>query len=160
MSSRNVLHAIGKRALGAPRIVPAALLLLSAFALPASAGDAKPVTTNAAAARIESALARDERPDAAQARSLAADGAVLLDVRNQDEWNEGHAKGAIFLPWREVDDQAAAKLPNKDAPIVTYCAAGVRAAFAARSLRKLGYTHVVAMTGGYDDLRKLGYPTE
>ena len=117
--------------------------------------------TQAAAARqIEAATARGERPDAAAVKALAAGGAVLVDVRSEEEWKAGHARGAVFLPWRDVPEQAAGKLPAKDTPIVTYCAVGKRAAKAADSLRELGYTHVTAMTGGYDDLKQAGYPTE
>ena len=111
-----------------------------------------------AAAGIEAAIARDERPSPAQAIALARQGALLLDVRSTEEWSAGHAKGALFLPWRQIDNEAASKLPNKDTPIVTYCAVGVRAWYATRALRKLGYTHVTAMTGGFDDLKALGYP--
>lgn len=100
------------------------------------------------------------QPDAGQVKSLVEAGAILVDARNPDEWNAGHAEGAILLPWREVAAAAAAKLPDKDAPIVTYCAMGARAALAAGSLRELGYTRAVAMTGGLDDLRNAGYPIE
>lgn len=113
-----------------------------------------------AAAAVEALLATDERPDAARARQLAATGAILLDVRSPEEWAEGHAQGARFLPFREVDGKAAKVLPDKDAPIVTYCAVGGRAAIAAHSLRQLGYTHVVSMKGGIDDLKAAGQPLE
>ena len=134
----------------------AAMMMISSAAV--LAGNAP--SANAAAARIEAAIAKDERPDALQTISLVADGAVLIDVRSQGEWSAGHAKGALLMPWRNIEQEAPAKLPNKDTPIVTYCAVGVRAWYGATSLRKLGYTHVTAMTGGFDDLKKAGYPTE
>ena len=129
---------------------------LFALLLPLRAGAAPPP----AAADVEALLAADERPDATLARKLAARGAILLDVRSPEEWAEGHAQGARFLPFREVDEKAAKILPDKDAPIVTYCAVGGRAAIAAHSLRQLGYTHVVAMKGGIDDLKAAGQPLQ
>ncbi len=111
-----------------------------------------------AAARIAASIAADERPDAIAAAALAGDGAILVDARSIEEWDAGHAKGAILMPWQQVDALAPTLLPNKEAAIVTYCAVGVRAWRAASSLRALGYTHVTAMRGGFDDLAAAGYP--
>ncbi len=112
----------------------------------------------AAVARIAASIAANERPDAAQAASLARDGAVLVDARSLEEWDAGHAKGAILMPWQQVDALAPTLLPDKNAAIVTYCAVGVRAWRAASSLRALGYTHVTAMRGGFADLEATGHP--
>jgi len=113
-----------------------------------------------AARQMESTMSQEQRPDAAGAKALVKAGAVLVDVRSQEEWGEGHVKGALFLPVREVESKAASKLPDKNAPIVTYCRVGSRAELAAKTLRMLGYTHVTAMTGGFEDLKAAGLPTE
>lgn len=93
-------------------------------------------------------------------RRLYQAGAVLLDVRSQREWDAGHAKGALFIPWLSVNELSSQLLPDKRQTYVTYCAVGVRAWLAARQLRKLGYKQVVAMSGGYKDLAKVGYAIE
>ena len=133
------------------------LMLAAGAGFCAQAAEPPPAS---AAQGIEALLERDERPDASETRRLAEAGALLLDVRSQDEWDAGHVKGAVFIPWQAIDDQATAQIPDKDSPIVTYCAVGVRAALAARSLRGLGYTHVTAMSGGFDDLKQAGVPAE
>lgn len=109
---------------------------------------------------IEKLIKEDERPDPAEALQLAKSGAILVDVRSADEWADGHAKGALFMPWRSVKDEAPKLIPNKDQPIVTYCAVGTRARFAASKFRDLGYTHVVAMEDGFDEIKAAGYPVE
>jgi phage shock protein E len=98
------------------------------------------------------------RPTAADARSAYEAGTQFVDVRSDAEWTDGHLKGALHLPVDQVASLAASDLPNKDAPLVLYCQSGKRAQSAADVLQQLGYTHVVAMTGGYDDLKAEGYP--
>jgi len=140
-------------------ILSIASVSCSCSVLEASDGDGTS-TADVAAPSFESLLAQGERPTAAQAQSFVAGGAVLVDVRSQSEWDSGHAKGAVYLYWLDVNDQAADKLPNKQARIITYCAHGPRAWYAARKLRKLGFTHVLAMKGGFKDLEEVGYPVQ
>jgi rhodanese-related sulfurtransferase len=102
----------------------------------------------------------DQRPDAAAAAQLVAAGAVLLDVRTDEEWREGHIEGARLIPWQALELSSPGLPADKDAAIVTYCASGSRAELAARKLRGLGYTRVVAMTGGFQDLLDAGMPSE
>lgn len=110
------------------------------------------------AAAITPAHAADEqRPNAAAVRPLYQAGALFVDVRTDEEWAAGHLKTAIHLPVDQVSDKAGSVLPDKTKPIVTYCRSGARAQKAAGILRELGYTHVTAMTGGYDDLKAAGY---
>lgn len=113
-----------------------------------------------AATLIDAVIARDARPSAAEAKPIADAGAVLLDVRTRDEWDAGHARSAVFLPWRQIGGEVGAKLPDKQAPVIVYCAVGARAWWAVRTLRGMGYTRVVAMSGGYQDMVKAGYLTE
>jgi molybdopterin/thiamine biosynthesis adenylyltransferase/rhodanese-related sulfurtransferase len=75
--------------------------------------------------------------------------ATFLDVRELDEFEQGMIPGSVFIPRGHLESQAEHKLPDKDAPIVIYCAAGNRSAFAAKSLQDLGYSNVVSMTGGF-----------
>jgi len=75
--------------------------------------------------------------------------ATFLDVREQDEHDQGTIPGSVFIPRGHLESQAGGKLGAKDAPIVIYCAAGNRSAFAAETLEQLGYTDVVSMAGGF-----------
>src|SRR6202795_2042638 len=75
--------------------------------------------------------------------------ATFLDVRELDEFEQGMIPGSIFIPRGHLEAQAENKLPDKDAPIVIYCAGGNRSAFAAKTLEELGYTDVVSMAGGF-----------
>ena len=61
-------------------------------------------------------------------------GAIVLDVREPDEWEEGALPGAIHIPRGHLEAQIENRLADKDAPIVIYCAGGVRSAFAAKTL--------------------------
>lgn len=67
---------------------------------------------------------------------------VLLDVRTQEEFNNGHIPGALLLPYDEIDQKAAQLLPEKEKKIIIYCRSGRRSAIAKDSLEALGYTNV------------------
>ena len=76
-------------------------------------------------------------------------GATFLDVRELDEYEQGTIPGAIFIPRGHLEAQIENKIPDKAAPVVVYCAGGMRSAFAADTLTQLGYTDVVSMAGGF-----------
>ncbi len=67
---------------------------------------------------------------------------VLLDVRTQEEFNNGHIPGALLLPYDEIDQKAAQLLPEKEKEIIIYCRSGRRSAIAKDSLEALEYTNV------------------
>ena len=97
----------------------------------------------------------------ADVAQLAKDGAVLLDVRTQEEWDEGHIKGAKLATWQTLTAASAGLPKDKNAPIVTYCRSGARAQLAAQKLRGLGYTHVVSVAGGgFEELEEAGMKAE
>ena len=78
-----------------------------------------------------------------EAKILVSSGALLLDVRTEDEFNDSHIPGAVFLPYDEINAASAAKLiKTLDTPIVVYCRSGRRSDIAAKTLIKLGYTKV------------------
>jgi molybdopterin/thiamine biosynthesis adenylyltransferase/rhodanese-related sulfurtransferase len=85
---------------------------------------------------------------------------VLLDVREKEEFRAGFIPGAISLPRAFLEMQAEQKLPDKNAPIVTYCAGGTRSAFAAKTLAELGYTNVESANPGFVRWKDLNYPVE
>ncbi len=92
-------------------------------------------------------------------RIKAGEKLTLVDVREKDEWRQGHIPGAIHLPRGFIEMQAASKLPDRDAPIVTYCAGGIRSAFATKTLQELGYTRVESANPGYGQWKDKGFPT-
>jgi molybdopterin/thiamine biosynthesis adenylyltransferase/rhodanese-related sulfurtransferase len=101
--------------------------------------------------------------DTADAAARLATGTTLaLDVREPDEFEQGTLPLSIHIPRGHLEAQIESKITDKDAPIVVYCAGGVRSAFAAKTLQELGYTNVVSMAGGFgkwkDEGREWGTP--
>ena len=75
---------------------------------------------------------------------------IILDTREQDEFDEGHIQGAILIPYTEIENKAEEMLPDKDAQILVYCRSGRRSKIASESLAKLGYTDVKEFGGIID----------
>jgi molybdopterin/thiamine biosynthesis adenylyltransferase/rhodanese-related sulfurtransferase len=82
----------------------------------------------------------------------------LGDVREKNEWDEGHLPGAAFVPKSYLEQWAEDRLPNKEKPTILYCAGGVRSVMAADALQKLGYTNVISMSGGFNRWKDAGLP--
>ena len=87
--------------------------------------------------------------DTADAASRIERGVVVLDVREPDEYEQGALPNALHIPRGHLEAQIETKIVDKAAPVVVYCAGGVRSAFAAKTLAELGYTDVVSMAGGF-----------
>lgn len=79
-----------------------------------------------------------------------APGAVTLDVREPDEYEQGALPRALHIPRGTLETTIEMKVPAKDTPLVVYCAGGTRSAFAAKTLEELGYTDVVSVVGGFN----------
>ena len=75
---------------------------------------------------------------------------IILDVREQDEFDAGHIPGAILLPYTEIENKAEEMLPDKDEQILVYCRSGRRSKIAAEVLAKLGYTNIKEFGGIID----------
>jgi molybdopterin/thiamine biosynthesis adenylyltransferase/rhodanese-related sulfurtransferase len=82
---------------------------------------------------------------------------LVLDVRESDEWRQGHLEGAIFLPRGFLEIKVESAVPDKNAPIVAYCAGGVRSLLAAKVMREMGYQNVSSMAGGYAAWKNGGF---
>jgi molybdopterin/thiamine biosynthesis adenylyltransferase/rhodanese-related sulfurtransferase len=93
----------------------------------------------------------------AAAERIAA-GAVVLDVREPDEYDQGALAGVIHIPRGHLEAQVEGRILDKNAPVVVYCAGGVRSAFAAKTLQELGYTDVFSMAGGFGRWKDEGRP--
>jgi molybdopterin/thiamine biosynthesis adenylyltransferase/rhodanese-related sulfurtransferase len=83
-------------------------------------------------------------------------GAVVLDVREPDEYEQGAIPGAVHIARGTLEGSVEGRLADKTAPIVIHCASGVRSAFAAKTLSELGYEDVVSMTGGFNKWKDEG----
>ena len=88
------------------------------------------------------------------------DAPVFVDVRDRDEWDEGHIPGALHLPRSFLESRIESAVPDRDRAIVVYCASGNRSAFATRTLEELGYSDVRNLAGGYTDWKRNGLPTQ
>ena len=75
---------------------------------------------------------------------------IVLDTREQSEFDEGHIPGAILIPYTEIEDKAEEMLPDKDAQILVYCRSGRRSKIAAQSLADMGYTDIKEFGGIID----------
>ena len=85
---------------------------------------------------------------------------LLVDVREDDEWRAGRAKGAIHLGKGVIERDIETVIPDKNAPIVLYCGGGFRSALAAEMIQKMGYRNVLSMDGGIKAWRMKGLPEE
>jgi len=89
-----------------------------------------------------------------------SDAPLFLDVREPDEWQEGHLPGAYHIPRGNLESRIEALVPDREHEIVIYCASGARSAFAAKSLTEMGYTSVSSMAGGFSDWKRNGFEFE
>ena len=88
------------------------------------------------------------------------DAPLFLDVRELDEWQEGHIVGAIHIPRGNLESRIEGLVPDKERELFVYCAVGSRSAFAAKALTELGYTDVTSVSGGFTDWKRNGNPTK
>jgi rhodanese-related sulfurtransferase len=110
---------------------------------------------------VEQARAQIQELSAEQtlARLQAGGGLALVDVREDREWQAGHAAGAIHLGKGIIERDIEATVPDLDAEVVLYCGGGYRSALAALALQQMGYRRVWSMAGGWKAWVALGAPT-
>ena len=100
-------------------------------------------------------LLREARAEVREVSPLEVDlarqaGAVaIVDVRENDEWEQGHIPGAAHVSKAYVEQQIEAAVPDRSHPVVLYCASGIRSLFAGQTLRQMGFTDVASMSGGF-----------
>src|SRR5580700_9254663 len=101
---------------------------------------------------------RIDEVDPADVREQVGNGAVIVDVREPEEWAAGHIPGAIHVPKSYLESRIEGAVPGRGDHVVLYCASGNRSAWAARTLvEDLGYEHVESMTGGFTLWKDRGY---
>jgi adenylyltransferase/sulfurtransferase len=82
---------------------------------------------------------------------------VIVDVRESDEWRQGHLEGAVPLPRGFLEIKVETAIPDKHTPIIAYCAGGVRSLLAGKVLKEMGYQNVASMTGGFNAWKNGGF---
>jgi rhodanese-related sulfurtransferase len=93
------------------------------------------------------------------AEKLKSSGALIVDVREQDEWDEEHIPDAIHLSRGTLELDIEEKVPDLNTTIITHCGGGGRSALAAESLQKMGYKNVRSLEGGFKAWKAAGLPT-
>jgi rhodanese-related sulfurtransferase len=83
---------------------------------------------------------------------------LLVDVREESEWQKDHLPGAIHLGKGVIERDIEQRVPDLNASLILYCGGGFRSALAADNLQKMGYTNVVSMDGGVREWREKGFP--
>ena len=82
----------------------------------------------------------------------------LVDVREDNEWANGHIPGAIHLGKGIIERDIEKQVPDTSSKLILYCGGGFRSALAADNLQKMGYTNVISMDGGMRDWKEKGLP--
>lgn len=103
---------------------------------------------------------RENTPEDVKRKQEAGESFHLVDVREDNEWQKGHAAGAIHLGKGIIERDIEQAIPDHEAEIVLYCGGGFRSALAADALQKMGYTNVISMDGGWKRWNELGYLIE
>ena len=103
---------------------------------------------------------RQLSPEEVKAKIERGEKPLLVDTREDNEWNKGHIRGAVHLGKGIIERDIEVKVPDKNQEIILYCGGGFRSALSADNLQKMGYTNVVSMDGSWRRWVELGYPTE
>lgn len=101
---------------------------------------------------------RETTPEEVRQKQERDDPFLFVDVREDSEWEKGHADGAIHLGKGVIERDAEKVIPDKGSEVVLYCGGGYRSALAADALQKMGYRNVISMDGGWKRWKGLGYP--
>ena len=84
---------------------------------------------------------------------------LLVDVREDNEWANGHVPGAVHMGRGVIERDIEAQVPETSAKLILYCGGGFRSALVAENLQKMGYTNVESMDGGWKGWVAEGLPT-
>jgi len=109
---------------------------------------------------VNDAKAHVREITAQQAADEQRAGSLLIDVREAEEFSKEHAAGAIPMSRGTLELKIEEKAPDAATPIICYCGGGSRSALAAESLRRMGYTNVSSLIGGYKAWKDTNLPTE
>jgi rhodanese-related sulfurtransferase len=105
---------------------------------------------------VNDAKTRVHETSAAEAVARKDAGAMLVDVREDDEWRAGHVEGAVHIGKGVIERDIETQVPDKSTELHLYCGGGFRSALAADVLQRMGYTNVHSVDGGFRALSDLG----
>jgi rhodanese-related sulfurtransferase len=105
------------------------------------------------------AKSRVREVSAVEASQRQKEGAILIDVREAEEFGKEHAKGAVHLSRGVIELKIEDLAPDMGTPIVCYCGGGSRSALVADNLQRMGYTNVASMAGGFKGWKDEGLAT-
>lgn len=103
---------------------------------------------------------KETNPDEVKAKLDRRESFYLVDVREESEWAKGRLPNSIYIGKGVIERDIEEKISDTKSEIILYCGGGFRSALAADNLRKMGYTNVISMDGGYSGWVKAGYPIE
>ena len=109
---------------------------------------------------VDDAKSRVREVDVRRALERVKEGARLFDVREDNEWERGHAAGAEHLGRGVIERDIERLVPDRGAELVLYCGGGYRSALAADNLQRMGYTNVHSLAGGWRAWQEAGAPVE
>src|SRR4051812_39346882 len=120
-----------------------------------------PTVTPTGAEYIRQIKQQIDEVDPGQVHELLGNGVAIVDVRESEEWDQGHLPGAKHVPRGHLEARIEGAAPDRDQRVILYCASGNRSALAAKTLRdELGYQNVESMTGGYTLWKDRGYEVD
>lgn len=131
--------------------------IAAALALPFSALWAQSADRPALKQMLSEARPQVTEVSLVDARSMLKSGVLFLDVRSDNEWAGGHLPGARHMDRGKLEFSVETAVPDKSTPIIVYCKSGDRGTLSAVTLKKMGYTNVKNMTGGFVAWQKAGY---
>ncbi len=109
---------------------------------------------------VKEARSRVKECKVEEARERVAEGALLIDVREDNEFEAGHAAGARHMGRGIIERDIVQTYPEKSTELILYCGGGYRSALATDMLQKMGYTNVWSMAGGWSAWKAAGAPVE
>ena len=109
---------------------------------------------------VNDARSRVREVDVEQTLERVKEGARLIDVREDNEWAQGHAAGARHMGRGVIERDIELEVPDHDAELILYCGGGYRSALAADNLQRMGYREVYSMAGGWSAWKNAGAPVE
>ncbi len=107
---------------------------------------------------VQDAKTRITEVPAADAAREVERGALLIDVRDLEDWQQEHAPAAVHMPRGTIELDIEETAPGLDTPIICHCGGGSRSALVAENLQKMGYTNVKSLAGGFKAWKQAGFP--
>jgi len=111
-------------------------------------------------ALVDDAKSRVKQIDIDQYKKMSSVAHILVDTREDREWDASHAAGAVHLSKGVIERDIETQVPDKSATLVLYCGGGFRSALVADTLQKMGYKNAISLDGGWRAWNEAGLPTE